>query len=514
MSDLVMPPGDGLASPNEGLASSKERLRQVGRRRIRFGLATRVLVLNTVFVMIAATMIYIPSVAGHRDNWLRNRLSAAYTAALVLEAAPSAMAPANLSRQLLDSVGARIIVLSMRGAKRILAASELPPAVDEVYDVRQPTFGSSLAAAIRTMAAPKGRVITIIGDAPMGGEAVAITMDEAPLKQSMRNYSQRLLVSTLIMSAIVASLATIALHFIVLRPLHRLTTNLISFGSDPENAANVIVPSGSTHEIGHAEVVLASMQTALLRELNQKQHLAALGLAVAKINHDLRNMLASAQLLSDRLANVTDPLAQRLAPKLVATLDRAIRFCQTTLTYGRAVDEPPKLRRFALRSLVDEAVRTVEISALEAERRVEILNEVAEDAEIVADAEQMFRVLMNLIRNGVEALQNAGPAPGQPAQVRITAARENGAAVIEVSDTGPGVPPAMQAKLFTAFFTSSRAGGSGLGLVIAADLVHAHGGSIALVPAAGGDGSGARFRITLPLREAPAAVRVNDADEG
>ncbi len=92
------------------------------------------------------------------------------------------------------------------------------------------------------------------------------------------------------------------------------------------------------------------MQDTLVRELTQKKHLAALGLAVAKINHDLRNMLASAQLLSDRLANVTDPLAQRLAPKLVATLDRAIRFCQATLTYGRATDEAPKPRLVELRS--------------------------------------------------------------------------------------------------------------------------------------------------------------------
>jgi signal transduction histidine kinase len=488
MSDLVIPPGDRLASSD--LDVGRE-----GCGPIRFGLATRVLVLITAFVMVAATMIYIPAIATFRDYWLLNRLSAAYTAALVLEAAPRAMAPAPLSRQLLDSVGARIIVLSMRGTKRILAASEFPPAVDEVYDLRKPKFGVSLGGAIRTLTAPKGRVITIVGAAPMGGEAVAITMDEAPLKRAMRGYSVRLLMFTLVMSAIVASLATIAIHFMVLRPVRRLTTNLMEFGADPENAARVIAPSGANHEIGHAEAALAIMQSALARELSQKKHLAALGLAVAKINHDMRNMLASAQLLSDRLVNVTDPLAQRLAPKLVSTLDRAIRFCQTTLTYGRAIDDPPKLRRFALRPLVDEAVETV---AVNAEVRVEIVNEVAEEVEIAADAEQMFRVLMNLIRNGVEALQSAGPALGRPAQVRITAALEESAAVIEVSDTGPGVPPAARAKLFTAFFNSSRPGGSGLGLAIAADLVRGHGGSIMLV--AQPEGNGARFRITLPLR--------------
>ncbi len=416
----------------------------------------------------------------------------------------------------------------MHGAKRILASSDLPPAVDAVYDLRQPSLGVSMAHAIETMLAPRGRVITILGAAPMGGESVAITMDEGPLRQGMEDYSKRLLVMTLVMSAIVATLATVAFNIMVLRPVRRLTTNITQFGADPENAARVIAPSGRNHEIGQAEAALAIMQESLVRELNQKKHLAALGLAVAKINHDMRNMLASAQLLSDRLANVTDPLAQRLAPKLVATLDRAIRFCQATMTYGRAIDEPPRLRRFALRPLVEEAAESI---ALQPGGAVEIVNDVPADIEIVADAEQMFRVLVNLLRNGAEALQSAGPAPGWPAQVRVSGRRRSvardgdGAAatagglaadkaspsvrmVIEVADTGPGVPPAARPKLFSAFFTSDRAGGTGLGLVIASDLVRAHGGSLTLAPPVRADAPdaetappGARFLIDLPFYE-------------
>lgn len=496
MRDIVLSQGGKLTSPETPYAEADQGGERS--RRIRFGLATRMLVLAMAFVMTAATMIYLPAMSISRENWLRNRLSAAYTAALVLEAAPPFMTKESLSRQLLDSVGARIIVLSKRGTKRILAASDLPPAVDQVYDLRDPRFGASLVDAIEALLSPDGRVITVVGDAPMGGESVAITMDEAPLKRAMRAYSQRLLVFTLVMSGIVAILATIAIHLMVLRPVRRLTTNLMEFGADPENIARVIVPSGANHEIGHAEAALAVMQEALARELNEKKHLAALGLAVAKINHDLRNMLSAAQLLSDRLANVTDPLAQRLAPKVVATLDRAIRFCQATLTYGRAIDEPPKLRRFLLRPLVEEVIAT---STLEGESQIRIVNDVADDFEFVADAEQMFRVLMNLIRNAVDALQSAGASPGLTPEIRVDAWREQGSAVLEVTDTGPGVPQAVRAKLFTAFFNSSRPGGSGLGLAIAADLVRAHGGEIKLVDEAEYGGEGAKFRISLPLRE-------------
>jgi signal transduction histidine kinase len=486
MSDLVMPPGSGLVSPSDGLT-------QKNRRPVRFGLATRVLVLVTAFVMAAAAMIYVPAIGTFRDNWLRNRLSAAYTAALVLDAAPQAMVPPELSRQLLNSVGACIIVLSKHGTKAILAATELPSKVDEVYDFREPAFLPS-PMAIATLTAPPGRFITVLGEAPMGGESIAITMDEAPLIKAMRAYSLRLLTITLIVSAIVATLATVAIHFMVLRPVRRLTTSIVDFGADPENASRIIVPSCGNHEIAHAEAELAIMQDSLARELNEKKHLAALGLAVAKINHDMRNMLTSAQLLSDRLANADDPLVQRLAPKLVATLDRAIRFCQATLAYGGAVNDPPKPVWFSLSGLVTEVMEMVR---LEAPGEIEFVNAVPADFEIAADREQMFRVLMNLIRNGVEALESAGTEPGRPKRITVQGELDKGEAVIEIADTGPGVPVSARAKLFIPF-SSYRSGGSGLGLVIAADLVRGHGGAIMLVTGANEEGLGAKFRITLP----------------
>jgi signal transduction histidine kinase len=478
--------------PEEGASGGSRR----PGRRPHFGLATRTLVCIVAFIMAAEITIYVPIVANYRENWLRNRLSAAYTATLVLEAAPRAMVSDQLSRQLLDSVGARIIVLESHGTRRILAATTMPPQVDEFYDLQHSNWFQSLAAAFRTYTS-NGRVITVMGEAPMGGDAIEVTMDEARLTKALHAFAGRILSISLAIAAIVALLAVGAINFMVLRPMRRLILNITEFGADPENAERIIVPSGSKHEIGCAEEALATMQDTLVRELNQKKHLAALGLAVAKINHDLRNMLASAQLLSDRLANVTDPLAQRLAPKLVATLDRAIRFCQAILTYGRAADEAPKPRLVGLRTIAAEAAESV---ALCGSARVEIVNKVADDFEIWVDPEQMFRVLMNLMRNGVEALDRAGPARGRRAVVSVTAEQTAQGSVIEVADTGPGVPSSVRAQLFTPFSDSARPGGSGLGLAIAADLVRANAGKISLVTE--GEDEGARFRIILPPRPA------------
>ncbi|HEY1735530.1 MAG TPA: HAMP domain-containing sensor histidine kinase [Methylovirgula sp.] len=463
------------------------------RKPARFGLATRVLILVIAFVMATEIIVYVPILANYRDNWLRRRLSAAYTAALVLDKAPQSLLSPALTKQILENVKVRAIALETDGAKRVLAAVNVPTHIDDSYDLRHSSLPQALAATFRTYMTKADRIVTITGDAPSPGDAIEITMDEAPLTAQLHHFAWRVLTISLTISMIVASLAVVSIHMMVLRPMRRLTTNLIEFGADPENAARIIVPSGHRHEIGCAEEALATMQDVLVRELNQKKHLAALGLAVAKINHDMRNMLASAQLLSDRLVNVTDPLAQRIAPKLVATIDRAIRFCQATLTYGRAADEAPRPRLMLLRNVVSDAAET---AALCGSEKIAFVNDIDENFELWADPEHMFRVVTNLIRNGFEALVRAGPAPGQSPRITASAWHEDDGAVVEIADTGPGVPPMVRAQLFKPFSNSSRPGGSGLGLAIAADLVRAHGGTITLGKP--DSDSGATFRVVLP----------------
>lgn len=462
-------------------------------KRTGLGLSARVLALIIVMTVLAEIAIFVPSIAMFRNNWLFDRLAAARIAAMVLEAAPKDMVPEDLKLELLHSVGAMTIVLKMHDTRRLLAMSDMPPQIDETSDLRDPDLISSIAAAWRALDAPPGRMLNVKGNAAMGADYVEITLDETPLKAAMLAYSVNILAVSLLLSAIVAGLAVLALQWVVLRPVRRLTSNLMEFGANPEDVSRIIQPSRAAHEIGRAEDALATMQKALSRELTQKKHLAALGLAVAKINHDLRNMLTSAQLFSDRLSAVADPVAQRLAPKLVATLDRAIRFCQSTLAYGSATEAAPLPRRTALRPLMEDVVQTLTAGD---EGRVAYLVEVPDTFELSADPEHLYRVLLNLARNAREALESTGPAPGLPARITLRARRTVGSVVIEVADTGPGVPQKLRPNLFEAFHGSTRAGGSGLGLAIAADLVRAHGGTLILTDTA----PGATFQITLPER--------------
>ena len=454
----------------------------------RLGLSGKLLLLTIPLVMIAEVLIYVPSIANFWMNRLNARLASANTAALVLDAAPSGMVPESLAHQILDSIGARAVAIKLGQQRRLLASANLPPAIDHDVDLRTLTAWSSIVTSFEMMLETGNQAIRIIGPAPGGGQFIEVVVDEVPLRKAMYLFSRNLLLVSLAIAILTAALVYFALHFLFVRPMRRLTESLVSFHENPESSARIIVPSNRSDEIGVAERELSDMQRDLVSMLHQKSRLAALGLAVSKINHDLRNLLASSQLLSDQLASVPDPRVQRFAPKLMRSLERAIAFCQSTLSYGRAQEAAPDRRMILIEPVV---VEVRESAGLAADTSITWISAIERGLTIDADPDQLFRVLLNLVRNAEQALD------GQPAtQIRITGRREGAVAIIEVSDTGPGIPPATRENLFKAFQTSGRPGGSGLGLTIAAELVGAHGGQIHLV-----EGTiGATFRITIPDR--------------
>lgn len=461
----------------------------------RFGLSSQLLVLTIVFVMLAEVLIYVPSVANFRLSWLSDRLAAAQTAALVLDAAPSGMVSESLTRQLLDSIGARSVAMKTGQQRTMLATADLPSHdILQNVDVRTTSPLNAIVDAFAILLSADDRdLIRAVGPPPHDGEFVEIVLPVGPLKHAMWRYSRNVLLLSLIISAITAALVYLALHYLFVRPLHHIIASITGFRADPENPARIIAPSERSDEIGHAERELAVMQQDLASMLAQRYRLAALGLAVSKINHDLRNMLASAQLISDRLSSIADPQVQRFAPKLMFALERAIAFCETTLSYGRGQEPPPDRKMFEVDALVTEARESV---GLAPEGPIGWVPSIERGLMIDADYDQMLRVLINLIRNAIQALEARKPNDPTRDQIRLTGRREGAVVALEVSDTGPGLTTRAREHLFEAFQGSTRAGGTGLGLPIAAELVRAHGGEIRLI-----EGTiGATFRITIPDR--------------
>ncbi|MFL6792923.1 MAG: sensor histidine kinase, partial [Bradyrhizobium sp.] len=310
----------------------------------RLGLSGKLLLLTVPLIMIAGMLIYVPAIANFRINRLNDRLAAANTAALVLDAAPSGLVPDSLARQILTSIGARAVAIKMGQQRRLLASADLPAAIDHDVDMREISVWSAIVDAFEIMLESGDQTIRVVGPAPGAAQFIEVVIDEAPLRQAMYRFSRNVLVVSLLIAGLTAGLVYLALHYLFVRPMRRLTASLVGFHENPESPARIIVPSQRGDEIGVAERELSDMQRDLVSMLSQKSRLAALGLAVSKINHDLRNLLASSQLLSDQLASVPDPRVQRFAPKLMRSLERAIAFCQSTLSYGRVQEAAPDRR--------------------------------------------------------------------------------------------------------------------------------------------------------------------------
>ncbi|MEM9473344.1 MAG: HAMP domain-containing sensor histidine kinase [Pseudomonadota bacterium] len=461
-------------------------------------LTAKVLVLAAVFLMIGEMLVFVPSIANFRINWLQQRSATAEIAALAVEAARNQEISPLLRKELLERAGVLVLAVRTDDARQLVLIPDRPPIVEASYDLRDDTPMVAIYDAFTTLFHGGNRVISVMNKpSSMSATLIEMALDEKPLFQAMVRYSINILTLSIFLAVILAALLFFALNRLLVRPVQRLSGNMQAFALNPEDRSRIIEPTGRVDEIGAAEQELKQMQTELSDLLSQKSRLASLGLAVSKVSHDLRNMLASAQLISDRLGMVDDPTVKKFAPKLIASLDRAIGFCQDTLKFGRAQEAPPRREMFNLRALVDEVL---DHSTTEAGSDVVFYNEVAADLDADADREQLFRVLMNLLRNAAEAVESKDAtsiARGSGGKVRVRARHEDSHCIIEVTDNGPGVPEKAKEHLFEAFRGSQRQGGTGLGLAIASELVRAHGGAVRLVES---PEPGTVFQISIPDR--------------
>ena len=464
-----------------------------------FGLAARVLAVTIGFVLLAMSLFYVTRLTAHREMLLHGKISAVQTTVEAFGMAGPTPPPQDLSQRILNSVDVKWMAVETPTGRREFVIAGGPPAGVESIIADDNSYPESMAATFHALFAAPRTVVKLSAPAQANEPAIEFAFDETTLVQSLRRVSYNFLTISLTIAAVVTCVLWAALWRMVLQPVRRLTSNIIAFGESPQDASRVIAPTGRGNEIGRAEAALAVMQGSLAHELAQGKRLAELGMAVARINHDLRNILSAAQLISDRLATIPDPLAQRLAPRLVATLDRAIQFCQSTLTYGASRELPPSRRRFDLSELVSQVV---EAGTAEHEVAIDYNIDIPPRFCVYADPDHMLRVLENLSRNAAQALMAKGATDGRPKAIRFAAIRTDGLALVEISDTGPGFPPDQHDRIFEPFHKSTSDVGAGLGLAIAADLVTRNGGAITLAPAKADDFyCGARFLIKLPTAE-------------
>lgn len=459
-------------------------------------LSGRLLLLTGLFVLMSEFFVTVPSIGRFYYYYMLRHVHSAELVVMPLDSQARNHMTADLRQMLLDHANALAIYLRHPDRRELYLSSEPKnPLRHKTYKIDKVVYVgpdpethelTNIINGFDCLLSGGHRLLFVKSLTQINGaQEIDLVLDDAPLHRELIAFIHSLMRMTLFVAILSAFLVYASMYFLLARPMQRIIQTMRAFRQNPEDATRFTPISRRHGEIGETERELATMQREVYGYLRQKARLAAVGEAVARIQHDLRNILAAAQLASERLIHSEDPTVKALAPGLVAAIDRAVELSSRTLEFGRTEEHLPDRTRFDLRELIDEVFRNSG-----APQGIQLHNSVLAHTAIFADREQMFRVFLNLIRNAIQAFSNT-PEP----VITISAWHDGNNFEIDVFDNGSGIPDYFREKLFKPFAIISSHGGSGLGLAIVRELVKGHGGHIRLM-ASGPQGT--RFRITLP----------------
>jgi signal transduction histidine kinase len=442
-------------------------------------------------VLTTEALAFAPGVARERQRWIADKFAQADLAILLVSGSPGGEVDAQTREALLRRAGVNEIHLIDSGKQLVGVGPQTPPGDLAKIDLRRESWFAGVARALATLTSDGTGVMSIADQSPFTvGTALELVVPETGLKETLWRFTVYYAVLSLLIASINGAMVYFALVFFLVAPMRRITHSIRAFRSDPERV-RPLDPRGVTmlpdDEMAFASREIAAMQSALSMVLGRNARLVSVGTSVAKIGHDLRNVLAPALLMSERLETHPDPTVRRAGEVIMGSVERASELVGQTLKFVRESPAPLAAVRFPLAPLVEEAFSTVGVST-----GCRMRHEVGQDLHVNADPNQILRVLVNLIRNAAEAgshnliVRLAGEAYARPAASQVA---------IDVLDDGDGLPVSVRETLFRPFTRSTKPGGSGLGLAIAHDLIHANNGEMTLEYSGPG---GTLFRLTLP----------------
>ena len=440
----------------------------------------------TVFsILIIEILAMIPVLGRQRLYWMDDVRSRADVVAFALQTTPNVNADA-----LLRLTGVQqLTLLSRHGGTKIWQISGYQHSSHHLVVPSNESIGYSSLMTCRRIAgfAPSEETIAFPSAVAPGG-IIIVDVDTSPLTTRLCMYAQRALALIVIVSLLSGLLVYAVLNWLLVRPMEILTTSIARFREAPEEADTSgldWLAARPKDDISVAARELKDMQDELRAALWRNARLAAVGTAVAKIAHDLRNILSSALLVADRLHDVEDPVVKRAARALIPAVERAAQLVSNTVEFAREGRMSVNRAPLQVRALIDEVAETLAPDGA----AWTLENSVPEDMEMKLDRGHLFRVFANLIRNAAEAGATT---------IRLSTEIRDGQIRLLVADNGPGLPERAKANLFKPFAGSARSGGTGLGLAIARDLTRAHGGDLVLEKTGPG---GTVFSLTLTAHE-------------
>lgn len=458
-------------------------------------LSAKLLGMTIVFVMLAEMVIFIPSLTMFRHNWLQERAVSAGLLTLAIEGVPDYMGGEMLSHQFMHDTDVSMVAQHRFDADgkdvvQVVLGERPDGAHVYIHDLRKQRRLPLFRDSFRDFFNPgDGYICIIAAPTVQGVETLEILVPRSALKRALQDYCHRVLLWSLAISILTGLMIYLALSRMIVRPVQKLAQGLATFQADPRKRIGPVKPNTRRDEIGQLERQFVDMKEGVRTVFKQQERLATLGMAMAKINHDLRNVLTSTQLISDRLADDPEERISKMGKRLVKAVDRGVKLCEATLKFSQSVEDRPKPQKFRLAALVGEVAGDAIAEENGGAVRTKFTNKIDTGLYVLADPDHSYRLFHNLLRNAVQAMQGCDVK-----SLSVDASLMDGRVCMRISDTGTGLPAKAKENLFKAF-TSTRKGGTGLGLTIARELARAQGGNLRL-ESTGKEGT--IFVVSLP----------------
>ncbi|WP_409433292.1 sensor histidine kinase [Litorimonas sp. RW-G-Af-16] len=452
-------------------------------------LSSKLLLLTIGFVLLAELFLFVPSAAIFRQDWLAERAQQAGLLSEALTGVPGYEASDMLTKRFMEDTDVVMMAAKRDGMTELVLGSPPTDVAGEMrfVDLREKQRLPRFRDAFIDFFGPAKGYIRVLAASPVEGqEALELIIPREKLRWAMRDFFERILLLSLLIAFITGALIYFSMAALIIRPVQKLANDMTAFRDAPQLRRNLNNPRFRQDEIGQLEREFFDMKQSLRAAFRQRERLAGLGLAVAKINHDLRNVLTSALLISDRLSMNTDPKVKDMGEKLTRTVERGVSLSEDVLAYSRADTADPEPQHVRLSFLLGEVAADV----LEQFPFVDFANQVPSELTAFADPDHAYRIFHNLFRNAAQAMKDS-----RERQITVAADTTEERVMVTLTDTGPGLPERARENLFQAFKGGQGVGSTGLGLSISKELAEAQGGDLELIKS---DENGTQFMVTFP----------------
>ena len=447
--------------------------------------------------MLAELVLFVPSAAFKRQDWLVERTQQAGLLAQALTGVPDYEASAVLTQQFMTDTDVMLMAAKRDGMTELMLGE--PPAeagnIIEI-DMREPQRFPSFFAPFQDIFSDGQETLLVKTMSPVQGQdGLEVLIPRSKLRWALLDYLTNIFWLSLAIAIITGSLIYWSMSALIIRPVKELAEDMTAFRENPEQRRAYRKRPKRQDEIGQLEREFIDMKQSQRAAFRQRERLAGLGLAVAKINHDLRNVLTSALLISDRLSMNPDEKMSTMGERLTRTVERGIGLTEEVLAYSKAETADPQIQDTRIAFTIGEAAADVIAQFPDTQFR----NIVPTDLMVRTDPDHAYRIFHNLFRNAAQVMAVHCKIN---CRLHVSVETRDGLAEIRISDSGPGLPDRAKDNLFQAFSSaqahSANTKSTGLGLSISKELAKAQGGDLNLMSS---DETGTRFLLTLPLSE-------------